>query len=89
MNIINPNGLGFVIIMTLPLLHFLISPIRRPAAPMGRGSLCDVLRAVLSASRSGFLAFVFLCLFVIWRSKYARPCWRLRSVGAIIPLSRL
>ena len=43
-DIINPNGLGFVIIMTLPLLHFLISPdttARRCAGGDRRG---DVLR---------------------------------------------
>ena len=35
-------------------------------------AMCYAL--VLSASRSGFLALVFLCLFVIWRSKH-RAAW--------------
>jgi putative inorganic carbon (hco3(-)) transporter len=74
-DIINPNGLAFVVIMTLPLLHFLIRPdttVRRIAWLAIAGAMCYAL--VLSASRSGFLAFVFLCLFVIWRSKY-RVAW--------------
>jgi putative inorganic carbon (HCO3(-)) transporter len=70
-DIINPNGLGFVIIMTLPLLQFLIKPdtlLRRALWITVACAMCYAL--VLSASRSGFLAFVFLCLFVSWRSKH-------------------
>jgi len=73
-DIINPNGLGFVIIMTLPLLHFLIKPDTTMRRFLWGGVACAMCYAlVLSASRSGFLAFVFLCLFVIWRSKYRAP----------------
>jgi O-antigen ligase/polysaccharide polymerase Wzy-like membrane protein len=84
-DIINPNGLGFVIIMTLPLLHFLIKPdttVRRLLWGTVACAMCYAL--VLSASRSGFLAFVFLCLFVIWRSKYRAPLLAVAVVGAII-----
>jgi len=72
-DIINANGLGFVIILTLPMLHFLIRPdglLRRLLWGAIAGAMCYAL--VLSASRSGFLGFVFLCLFVIWRSKRHR-----------------
>src|ERR1700682_4609515 len=84
-DIINPNGLGFVIIMTLPLLHFLIKPdttVRRLLWGTVACAMCYAL--VLSASRSGFLAFVFLCLFVIWRSKHRAPLLAAAVVGAII-----
>jgi putative inorganic carbon (HCO3(-)) transporter len=84
-DIINPNGLGFVIIMTLPLLHFLIRPdttARRLLWAVAACAMCYAL--VLSASRSGFLAFVFLCLFVIWRSKYRAPLLAAGVIGAII-----
>src|SRR2546430_8139392 len=37
-DIINPNGLGFVIIMTLPLLHFLVKPDTRECSS-GRGMM--------------------------------------------------
>ena len=83
-DIINPNGLGFVIIMTLPLLHFLIKPNSTARRLLWGGIACAMCYAlVLSASRSGFLAFVFLCLFVIFRSKYRAPLFVL-AVGAAI-----
>ena len=84
-DIINPNGLGFVIIMTLPLLHFLIKPDTTARRLLWGGVACAMCYAlVLSASRSGFLAFVFLCLFIIWRSKYRAPLLVAAVVGAII-----
>jgi len=43
---------------------------------------------VLSASRSGFLGFVFLCLFVIWRSKRHRAALiGVTVLGGIVALS--
>jgi O-antigen ligase len=84
-DIINPNGLGFVIIMTLPLLHFLIKPdslVRRLLWAVMACAMCYAL--VLSASRSAFLAFVFLCLFVVWRSKFRAPLLAAAVAGAII-----
>jgi len=84
-DIINPNGLGFVIIMTLPLLHFLVKPdtrVRRLLWGGVTGAMCYAL--VLSASRSGFLAFVFLSLFVIWRSKYRAPLLAAAAAGAVV-----
>src|SRR5882762_5283061 len=84
-DIINPNGLAFVIIMTLPLLHFLIKPDTTARRILWGGVACAMCYAlVLSASRSGFLAFVFLCLFVIWRSKYRAPLLAAAVVGAIV-----
>ena len=84
-DIINPNGLGFVIIMTLPLLHFLIKPDTVVRRLLWGGVACAMCYAlVLSASRSGFLALVFLCLFVIWRSKYRAPLLAAAIVCGII-----
>src|SRR5215469_7790093 len=59
-DIINPNGIGFVVIMTLPLLHFLVKPdttVRRVIWVSIALAMCYAV--VLSASRSGFLALVF------------------------------
>ena len=84
-DIINPNGLGFVIIMTLPLLHFLIKPDTTARRLLWGAVACAMCYAlVLSASRSGFLAFVFLCLFVIWRSRYRAPLLAAAAVGAVV-----
>ena len=83
-DIINPNGLGFVVIMTLPMLHFLVRPdttLRRIVWAALAGAMCYAL--VLSASRSGFLALVFLCLFIIWRSRH-RVAWLTVGVLAAI-----
>jgi putative inorganic carbon (hco3(-)) transporter len=69
-DIINPNGLAFVIIMTLPLLHLFFKPER----PVQRALLIGLVIAmcyalVLSASRSGFLGLMFLLVLLVWRSK--------------------
>lgn len=74
-DVINPNGLAFVIIMTLPILHFLIKPDSSVRWLLWTTIAAAMTYAlVLSASRSGFLAFVFLCLLTIWRSKN-RALW--------------
>jgi putative inorganic carbon (hco3(-)) transporter len=84
-DIINPNGLGFVVIMTLPLLHFLIKPDTTMRRLLWGTVACAMSYAlVLSASRSGFLAFVFLCLFALWRSKHRATLLAAAVVGAII-----
>ena len=87
-DIINPNGIGFVVIMTLPLLHFLVKPdttVRRVIWVTIALAMCYAL--VLSASRSGFLGLVFLCLFAIWRSKH-RAAWLMVGIaGAMVALA--
>ena len=86
-DIINPNGLGFVVIMTLPLLYLVLRPstAARWAVFLAlTGAMCYAL--VLSASRSGFLGLVFLVLLVIWRSK-RRVTYLV--VGAVVALISL
>ncbi len=86
-DIINPNGLGFVVVMTLPLLQFLIDPNTpaRRAIWMGIASaMCYAL--VLSASRSGFLALVFQGLFLIWRSKQRATWLTAAIIGGLVAL---
>jgi putative inorganic carbon (hco3(-)) transporter len=87
-DIINPNGLAFVIIMTLPLLHFLVRPnttLRRLLWACVAAAMFYAL--VLSASRSGFLAFMFMCLFMIWRSKHRAGLLAVAVAGALISFS--
>ena len=71
-DIINPNGLGFVIIMALPLVYLIVRPDTHGTARALRlaslAAMCYAL--VLSASRSGFLGLVFLAVLSIWRSKH-------------------
>lgn len=87
-DIINPNGLGFVVIVTLPMLHFLIPPNTLPRKLLWgaiAAAMCYAL--VLSASRSGFLAFLFLCLLAIWRSRHRVTLLAVAVLGGIIALS--
>src|ERR1700683_2576210 len=87
-DIINPNGLGFVVIITLPMLQFLIKPTtlaRRIVWTAIAGAMCYAL--VLSASRSSFLALGFLCLFVIWRSKHRVGWMAVAVVGAVLAVA--
>lgn len=87
-DIINPNGLGFVIIMTLPILHFLVKPdtaLRRTLWGATALAMCYAL--VLSASRSGFLAFVFLCLFAIWRTRHRVVWLTVGVIGALLAVT--
>jgi putative inorganic carbon (hco3(-)) transporter len=70
-DVINPNGLGFVIIMTLPLLHLILKPdttARKVLLVALVGAMCYAL--VLSASRSGFLGLIFLGVLLVWGSKH-------------------
>ncbi len=70
-DIINPNGLGFVIILCLPLLPLVIKPntsVKRITLALLVIAMCYAL--VLSASRSGFLGVVVLGILVAWRSKH-------------------
>jgi hypothetical protein len=69
-DIINPNGLAFVVIMALPLLHLIFKPdkaVQRAVLIALVGAMCYAL--VLSASRSGFLGLMFLLVLLVWRSK--------------------
>jgi putative inorganic carbon (hco3(-)) transporter len=87
-DIINPNGLGFVIIMTLPLLYLTLRPsnVLRWAIFLGL-SAAMVYALVLSASRSGFLGLVFLGLLAIWRSKRRATLFAVAAVAGVIALS--
>jgi putative inorganic carbon (HCO3(-)) transporter len=65
-DVVNPNGLGFVIIMTLPLLHLILKPdtaVRKALLVGLVGAMCYAL--VLSASRSGMLGLIFLGILLV------------------------
>jgi len=86
-DVINPNGLGFVIIMTLPLLHLILkpdTPVRKALLVGLVGAMCYAL--VLSASRSGFLGLIFLGVLLVWNSKN-RAAYL--AVGAVVLVASL
>ena len=72
-DIVNPNGLGFIVASVLPFLHYLVMGERRgwmvKLAYLGvLGCLCYGL--VLTGSRSAMLALAIDVLMIAWRSKY-------------------
>jgi hypothetical protein len=87
---VNGNGLAFVILTTLPILHFVVKPntsLRFGLWVAIAGAMCYAL--VLTASRSGFLALIFLCLFMIFRSKH-RVAWLVvAAAGAVLAVSAM
>jgi len=87
-DIINPNGLAFVIILSLPLLALVLKP-NTAAKGIALGlvviAMCYAL--VLSASRSGFLGLVVLGVLVAWRSKQRAGYFTAGAVIALISVS--
>lgn len=84
-DIINPNGLGFLVVTTLPLLHYVCNPTTWLRKLLWAGialAMCYAL--VLSASRSGFLGLVVLILIVIWRSKHRGPLFVVAGIAAMV-----
>lgn len=70
-DIINPNGLAFVILVALSLMHHILSKGTRKQLFLYLGLLLPLLYAMLlTASRSGFLVLVLFGLMQIWRSKH-------------------
>ena len=70
-DIINPNGLGFLVVTSLPLLHYVCPPttgFRKILWVFIAGAMSYAL--ILSSSRSSFLALIFLALVVIIRSRH-------------------
>ena len=86
-DIINPNGLGFVIIMALPLVYLIVRP-NSTARRVLFGCLVAAMSyaLVLSASRSGFLGLVFLGVLSIWRSKHRAAYLTAGIIVAVIAL---
>jgi O-antigen ligase len=94
-DIINPNGLGFLVVTILPMLHYVCPPttgIRKILWAVIAGAMAYAL--ILSSSRSSFLALIFLALVVIIRSKHragmlvAGALAGLLAVSVMSPLQR-
>jgi putative inorganic carbon (hco3(-)) transporter len=83
-DIINPNGLAFVVILSLPLLALVLKPnTSAKGIILGLLVMAMCYALVLSASRSGFLGLVALGILVAWRSKHRA---RYLTAGAVIAL---
>lgn len=71
-DIVNPNGLAFVIMTTIPFLHYIFGGDRRPAYKAVYAILLPLLlfALILTGSRSGIIGLVVIYAFVILRSKH-------------------
>lgn len=72
-DIVNPNGLGFIVASALPFLHYLVMSQRR--SWLVKGAYVAVLGGmvfglVLTGSRSAMLALAIDVLMIAWRSKH-------------------
>lgn len=71
-DIINPNGLAFVIIAALPFLYYLClgSKVRWLKLFFLAVFPCLIWAMVLTGSRSGMVGLVVVLLAIVWKSKY-------------------
>lgn len=71
-DIINPNGLAFVVLTALPFLHYLLGGSRRKLLRLLYVALVPLLlyAFILTGSRSGMVGLMVLVAFVIWRSRH-------------------
>lgn len=88
-DIINPNGLAFVILSVLPFLHYLLwGSGRRLLQLLYLTILPAVLYAfMLTGSRSGMVGLVVLVGFMIWRSPHRVVAMAAAAVAAMIMVS--
>jgi putative inorganic carbon (HCO3(-)) transporter len=85
-DIVNPNGLGFIVASVLPFLHYYGMSQRRWFMKLAYlGVLVALLYAVvLTASRSSVLAVMVDVLFIAWRSKHRVTVFSIIAVGMVI-----
>jgi O-antigen ligase len=71
-DIINPNGLAFVILTALPFLHYLLGGSPRKPMQLAYVALLPMLlyAFTLTGSRSGLVGLVVLAAVIAWRSRY-------------------
>jgi putative inorganic carbon (hco3(-)) transporter len=89
-DIINSNGLGFLIVLTIPLLHFLIPPTSAFRKICYAAVTAAFLYAlVLSASRSSFLALIVLVGLAIMRSKRRATYLAIAMAAGMVSLAMM
>jgi O-antigen ligase len=87
-DVVNPNGLAFVILTTLPLLHYLLSgqAARRLLYFLLLPALIYTL--LLTGSRSGLVGLAAILLLIWWKSprKVLLACLLTAGVAIVMPL---
>jgi putative inorganic carbon (HCO3(-)) transporter len=85
-DIVNPNGLGFIVASVLPFLHYYGMSQRRWIMKLAFIAVLVALlyAVVLTASRSSVLAVMVDVLFIAWRSKHRVTVFSIIAVGMVI-----
>ncbi len=90
LDIVNPNGLAFIILGTLPILYFIQKKEKWPIRLLMWGLIGALSYAlILTASRSGFIVFVLLVGMAVWSSKNRALALTLIAVVTVVVSSNL
>ena len=89
-DIVNPNGLGFIVASVLPFLHYLV--MSQPRQRMLKLAYVLILAGmlyglVLTGSRSAMLALAIDVLMIAWRSKHRLLVFSLIGITAAIAVN--
>jgi putative inorganic carbon (hco3(-)) transporter len=85
-DIINPNGLAFVILTALPFLHYVLGGSSRMLARVLYATLAPMLlyAFVLTGSRSGFVGLLVVVGMIIYKSRYRVTLTAIAMVAAVL-----
>lgn len=85
-DIVNPNGLAFVILTAVPFLYYLIGGSKRKLVRLASvGLLVALLYAlVLTGSRSGMVGLLVIAAAIIFRSKHRSAILVMAAVSAVL-----
>ncbi|HUI58884.1 MAG TPA: O-antigen ligase family protein [Steroidobacteraceae bacterium] len=90
-DVVNPNGLGFIVASVLPFLHYLVLGQRSRLLKLGYVVLlgCLLYGLGLTGSRSAVLALLIDLLLIAWRSKRRLLMLGLVTAGLAVSFSFL
>jgi putative inorganic carbon (hco3(-)) transporter len=85
-DIINPNGLGFIVAAVIPFLHYFAMSQRRWIVKLAYLAILLALLygLVLTGSRSAVLAVMVDVLIIAWRSKHRALVFSLIAMGMLV-----
>ncbi len=88
-DVINPNGLAFVVLMTLPLLHYLSAG--HVASRIVYLALLPALiyTLLLTGSRSGLVGLAAIALLVCWKSRHKVALAGALAIGVVVTVPLL
>lgn len=85
-DIINPNGLAFVVLTALPILHYVFGGSPRAWAKLVYVVLAPLLMYafVLTGSRSGMVGLLVIVAMIIWKSRHRVMMVSVAAIAAVI-----